>query len=87
MSFQGWTVGTAQISPVFQIIASYRGRDGGVGDPDNTGYARLIVSPGIKADFATWTLYADAEAPVLQSVNGNQLIAPYALKFIASYSL
>ncbi len=87
VSYQGWTVGKAQISPVFQVIASYRGRDGGVGDPDNTGYERLLLSPGVKADFGTWTLYADAEAPVLQSVNGNQLIAPVALKFVASYRL
>jgi hypothetical protein len=87
VSWQGWTVGTAQISPLFQLIASYRGRDGGIGDPDNTGYARLLVSPGVKADFGTWTLYADVEHPVLQSVNGNQLIGPVAAKFVASYWL
>ncbi|MEI9928993.1 MAG: hypothetical protein WDM89_00125 [Rhizomicrobium sp.] len=29
VSWQGWTIGTAQISPLFQLIASYRGRDGG----------------------------------------------------------
>jgi hypothetical protein len=34
-----------------------------------------------------WKLYADVEVPVWQHMNGNQLIAPYALKFIASYSL
>jgi len=88
VSYQGWTAGTAQISPVLQVIASYRGRDGGLaGDPDMTGYARLIVSPGVKVDFGTWSFYADAEAPVLQSVNGNQLIAPVALKFITSVKL
>jgi hypothetical protein len=88
VSWQGWTVGNAQISPLFQIIASYRGRDGGLaGDPDMTGYARLLVSPGIKADFGTWSLYADMEHPVLQSVNGNQLIGPVAAKFVASYKL
>ncbi|HWA04143.1 MAG TPA: hypothetical protein VG819_11530 [Rhizomicrobium sp.] len=85
VSYQGWTIGTMQISPVFQIIASYRGRDGGLaGDPDETGYARLLVAPGVKADFGAWAVYADVEAPVLQSVNGNQLIAPAALKLIAS---
>jgi hypothetical protein len=87
VSWAGWTVGDAQISPLFQIIASYRGRDGGIGDPDNTGYARLLISPGIKADFGTWSLYADVEHPVLQSVNGNQLIGPVAAKFVASYKL
>lgn len=87
VSYDGWLAGSAQISPVLQAIVSYRGRDGGVGDPDNTGYTRLIVAPGVKADFGTWKLYADLEVPVVQHVNGNQLIAPVALKFIASYSL
>ncbi len=87
VSWQGWTIGNAQISPLFQLIASYRGRDGGIGDPANTGYARLLISPGIKADFGTWSLYADVEHPVLQSVHGNQLIGPVAAKFVASYRL
>jgi len=87
VSYQGWTVGTAQISPVFQVIASYRGRDGGIGDPANTGYTRLLLSPGVRADFGTWKLYSDIEVPVAQTVNGNQLVAPVAVKFIVSRSL
>lgn len=88
VSYAGWTVGTAQISPVMQAIVSYRGRDGGLaGDPANTGYARLLIAPGVKADFGTWKLYGDVEVPVAQNVIGNQLIAPAALKFIASYTL
>lgn len=87
VSYEGWTVGAAQIAPVLQALVSYRGRDGGSGDPDNTGYARLLIAPGVKADFGSWALYADAEAPVVQSVHGNQLIGPVALKFIASYKL
>ena len=88
VSWQSWTVGGAQISPLLQSIPSYRGRDGGAaGDPDNTGYVRLIVSPGIKADFGTWTLYADIEHPLLQSVHGDQLVGPVATKLVASYRL
>ncbi|HVU21952.1 MAG TPA: hypothetical protein VHE09_14565 [Rhizomicrobium sp.] len=88
VSWAGWTVGNAQISPIFQVIASYRGRDGGLaGDPDETGYARLLIGPGIKADFGTWSLYADVEHPVLQSVNGNQLIAPLAVKFVTGFKV
>ena len=83
----GWTLGGAEISPVLQAIVSWRGRDGGIGDPANTGYTRLLLSPGVKADFGTWRLYGDVEVPVAQTVNGNQLIAPVALKFNASYSL
>jgi hypothetical protein len=40
----------------------------------------------VKADFGTWKLYADLEVPVAQTVNGNQLIAPVAVKLIASHS-
>jgi hypothetical protein len=88
VSYGGWTVGTAQISPILQAIISWRGHDGGLaGDPDNTGYTRLLISPGVKADFGSWRLYADVEVPVAQNVTGNQLIAPIALKLIASRSL
>ena len=88
VSYAGWAIGDTLISPVVQAIVSYRGRDGGLaGDPDNTGYTRLLISPGIKADFGAWKLYGDVEVPVAQNVNGNQLISPAALKFVASYSL
>jgi hypothetical protein len=33
-----------------------------------------------------WKLYGDVEIPVFQHVNGNQLIAPAAVKLIASYN-
>jgi hypothetical protein len=88
VSYAGWPVGDALISPLMQAIVSYRGRDGGAaGEPDNTGYARLLISPGLKADFGSWKLYGDVEVAVAQHVNGNQLIAPVALKFVASHSL
>lgn len=88
VSYAGWAFGNTMISPVLQAIVSYRGHDGGLaGDRDNTGYARLLISPGIKADFGTWKLYADVEVPVAQNVEGNQLISPAALKFVASYTL
>lgn len=87
VSYEGWTVGTATVSPVLQAIVSWRGRDGGIGDPANTGYTRLLLSPGLKADFGTWRLYGDVEVATAQTVNGDQLIAPVALKLIASYTL
>lgn len=74
------------IVPLFQLLASRRGRDGGfVGDPEDTGYTRLLVSPGVEVRFDSWKLYGDVELPVYQHVNGNQLIAPAAYKFVLSY--
>jgi len=87
VSYANWHVGpNVSIEPVMQVVASYRGRDGGVGDPANTGYTRFLVSPGIAMSVNTWKLYADVEVPFYQNVNGNQLVAPSALKLIASYS-
>lgn len=74
------------IQPVVQLVAAYRGRDSGVGDPANTGYSRLLVSPGVAVSVNTWKLYADVEVPIYQHVNGDQLVASAAVKLIASYS-
>ncbi|HEV2561027.1 MAG TPA: hypothetical protein VGT78_02695 [Rhizomicrobium sp.] len=76
----------AHVTPLLQILAARRGRDGGTGDPGNTGYTRLLISPGLEVGFDTWKLYADVEVPVYQQVNGNQLMPPAALKFIVSHS-
>jgi hypothetical protein len=76
------------IAPIVQMIVSDRARDGGAnGDPADSGYSRILVAPGVEVDRDSWKLYADVEIPVYDHVNGNQLAAPAALKFIASYSL
>jgi len=46
----------------------------------------MLVSPGVALSVDTWKLYADVEIPISQHVNGNQLIAPAAVKLIASYN-
>jgi hypothetical protein len=89
ISYNDWSLGSnASLAPILQILLSERGRDGGAAaDPANTGYQRAIVSPGLSLSVNQWKLYADVEVPIYQHMNGNQLVAPYALKFIASYSL
>jgi hypothetical protein len=87
VSYNNFAIGNARIAPVFQLIASNRGRDSDAyGDPDNTGYTRLIASPGIEVDQNSWKIYADVEIPVYQDMNGNQLIAPWAVKTVLSYA-
>lgn len=86
ISYTDWKMGKVGIAPTLQLLVSNRGRDGGAGDPGNTGYTRLFVSPGVAFQLEAWKLYADVEVPVYQHVNGNQLMAPEALKLIASYS-
>jgi len=87
VSYNNLAFGNVQLAPVFQVILSNRGRDGGIhGDPVDTGYARLIASPGLEIAANDWKFYADVEVPVYQNMNGNQLVAPAALKFIVSHS-
>ena|ERR1700722_18404498 len=87
VSYNNFAIGNLRIAPIFQMIASNRGRDGDInGDPDNTGYTRLIAAPGIEVNQNNWKFYTDVEVPVYQDMNGNQLIAPWAVKAIVSYA-
>ncbi len=47
--YNGWHIGNVQIAPVAQIIGSYRLHDQGLAaNPDNSGYARILLSPGLR---------------------------------------
>jgi hypothetical protein len=86
--YAGYAVGDVQITPMVQTIFASRLRDGGAtGDPDNTGYSRVLVAPGIEVMLGRWSLYGDVELPVYQYVNGNQLVAQQQFKLVLSYSL
>lgn len=76
------------ISPLLQIIGSHRERDAGpASEPDNTGYDRLMISPGVEVDVGEWKLYGDVEFPVYQDMNGDQLVAPALFKVILSHAI
>jgi hypothetical protein len=86
VSYNNFNAGDVHVAPVFQMLVSSRGRDGDInGDPVNSGYMRVIASPGIEVDKGNWKVYADVEVPVYQDMNGNQLISPVAVKFIVSH--
>jgi hypothetical protein len=86
--YNGWMVGTVQITPIAQAIVALRGRDSGANaaSPVASGYQRLILAPGIEVDFSQFSVYADVEVPVLESFNGNQLAAPVMFKLLLSYN-
>ncbi len=80
-----------------QLIGSDRHHDSGVNaDPDNSGYRRLLVSPGLEADLGHWKVYGDAEFRLYNYANAapslategtqGQLVARVLIKFILSYS-
>ena len=86
LDYQGFSVGRVNILPLAQMIFSERTSDSGTAaDSSNTGYQRLMLSPGIEFHLHPVRLYADAEFPVYQNFTGNQLAAPVLFKVILSY--
>lgn len=84
--YEKWAVSGIRITPILQLKGSYRFSDRGVeADPDDSGYKRLLVSPGIEVSKDSWHLYADVALPVYQDVTGNQLTAPLLLKVNLSH--
>jgi hypothetical protein len=74
--FRGWEAGGARVSPLAQAIFSARGRDTGtLAHPDDTGYGRLLVGPGVHLSAGRFVADAGVGFPVAQNVNGNQLMA------------
>ena len=69
-----------------QVIFSERTSDSGAAaDPDDSGYQRILLSPGIEFHIHPVKIYADAEFPVYQNFTGNQLAAPVLFKVSVSY--
>ena len=94
--YQGLSLGKVKITPVAQVIPSERTSDsgawasGGVSDPPvgeiDSGYQRVLLSPGIEFDIHPVMIYADAEFTVYDNVRGNQLVAPVLFKVVVSYN-
>jgi len=84
-------------SPLLQVIVSDRLHDSGANaDPANSGYERLLISPGLEVNVARWTLYVDAEIRTIHYANAaasvaaegtqGQLVAPVLIKAMVSYN-
>jgi hypothetical protein len=89
ITYGGWSSkdGKLKLEPLLQLIGSLRAPDHGpAADPDNTGYQRLLISPGVQLNAGNWKLYGDIEFPIAQYVKGNQLIAPEQFKLVLSRS-
>ena len=85
IDYKGLSLGRVRISPVAQVIFSERTSDSGSNaNPDNSGYQRILLSPGIEFHIHPVKIYADAEFPVYQNFTGNQLAAPVLFKVSVS---
>jgi hypothetical protein len=95
--YEGISLGqSGSLTALAQIIGSDRHHDSGVNaDPDNSGYRRLLLSPGLEAGFGRWKFYADAEFRIYHYANAapsvategtqGQLVAPVLVKAMVSY--
>jgi hypothetical protein len=87
--YEGWQVSPAvRIAPVLQVSATYRGHDGGPdGHPGDSGYTRLVASPGVEVDVGRLSAFLDVGLPVFVNVSGNQLVASQLWRLNLSYHL
>ncbi len=76
-----------KIVPMLQLDVSYRTADSGVNaDPDNTGYIRIYISPGVEVKLTDHIqLFGNLKIPVVAHVTGYQLVAPVLVDFTIGY--
>ena len=94
-------LGLDKITPLAQVIVSHRNADSGSGaDPFNSGFDRVLLSPGIEftkvvdeAHNRVVKVYADIEFTAYYRANAannagteGQLVAPYLIKVVGSYN-
>ena len=85
----------AKVAPILQLIDSARAHDSGpAADPLNSGYERLLLSPGLEVRINRVRVTGDVEWPIYQHVNAapvgaadtrGQLVAPVLAKIQVSY--
>jgi hypothetical protein len=82
----GIHINKVQIQPIAQMLVSNRASDQGpAANPSDSGYQRILLSPGFQIDIHPIRIYADAELPVMNDVVGQQLISQCLVKVNVSY--
>lgn len=84
--YNGFSVKGLKVTPVAQVLNSYRSRDRGwAANPTDSGYERILLSPGLEFDYKKVMVYGSVAFPVYEHVNGNQLVASELYKLTVSY--
>ena len=84
--YNGWSLAGVKITPVAEILNSYRSRDRGwAANPTDSGYERVLLSPAIELDYKKVMVYFDVGFPVYQYTNGDQLVSSALYKVSVSY--
>ena len=84
--YVGWRFSNNwRLAPLLQVGASYRGHDGGLlGHPEDSGYSRLFLTPGLQLDAGNVRVYADVARSLYTNASGNQLVASTLFKLSVS---
>jgi hypothetical protein len=84
--YEGWRFGPGlHLAPILQVVGDWHGHDSGaLAYPNDTGYTRFFVTPGVELDFGRTRLYADVSHAVYTNVSGNQLVARNLFKVSVS---
>ncbi len=85
--YEGWNLNAdLKVAPIAALSGTVRGHDGGArADPLDTGYTRLLLGPGIEADFRHLSVEFDVGLPVYDNASGNQLVASKFYRMNVSY--
>ena len=86
--YEGWTFGKVKVVPMFQLTNAYRLHDRGVAaDPDDSGYERVLLTPGVEVDTSDgFRINGNIGVPVYQDMRGNQLVASELFSFRVSHT-
>ena len=80
--YNGWNISPhTKIAPILELLASARAADEGAdANTTDSGYRRLLASPGVELDWESLRIYANVTTPLYQYYNGFQLAAPISYK-------
>jgi hypothetical protein len=84
--YNGWHMGSAKVTPIAEVLNSFRTRDRGwASDPTNSGYERILLAPALELDYKKVMVFFDVGFPVYQNINGNQLVSNALYKVSVAY--
>ena len=69
--YNGWSVAGVKITPIAEVLNSYRSRDGGTAaNTPNSSYERILLTPGIELDYKRVMVFFDVGFPVYTNTRG-----------------
>ena len=77
--------GASAVPRILRRSCNSRAHDGASqGDPQNTGYTRVLLTPGLELDYGRTRVYADVGRALCSNVSSNQLVVRTLIKVSVS---